>query len=129
MSTDVEISGVTVEAEVASTPDELYEGLSSKESLSDNEGMLFDWPLEQKHGLVMRNMSFPIDTIFFSAGGEVVHTETLERDGEQVTARSKYALEVPAGFCEEHDVEVGDTASFQIERDLSKQDRVEKPFA
>jgi len=127
--TEVEISGVTIEAEVASTTEELYEGLSSKESLGDNEGMLFDWPHEQKHGLVMRNMSFPIDTIFLSESGVVVHTATLERDGAETTARSKYALEVPAGFCDEHNVGTGDTASFEIERELSKQDRVEKPFA
>ena len=117
---NVDLGGTEIEVDVASTPTELYEGLSSKESIGDREGMLFDWPAEKRHGLVMRDMSFPIDAIFLSEAGEVVQTETLERDGEEVRARSAYALEVPAGFCEKHEIEVGDTASFEIVRNMAK---------
>jgi uncharacterized membrane protein (UPF0127 family) len=126
---NIEIGGVTVEAEVASTPEELYRGLSEKDSLDDREGMFFDWPMEQQHGLVMRDMSFPIDTVFFNQTGEVVHTATLRRDGSQATAHSKYALELPEGFCDKHNVNVGDTASFEVEtHNVSKKDEQDEEW-
>lgn len=118
----VEIEGVTVNAEVASTPEELYRGLSEKDTLGEYEGMFFDWSLERQHGLVMRDMSFPIDAIFLNRAGEVVHTSTLKEDGSQATAHSKYALEVSEGFCDTHNIDVGDTASFELEtHNVSKQ--------
>jgi uncharacterized membrane protein (UPF0127 family) len=125
---NIDFGDVVVDADHASTPEELHIGLSETDSLGENEGMLFQWPMQGQHGLIMRDMSFPIDTVFLSPMGEVVHTATLERDGAQVAAFCKYALEVPAGFCDRYGIEVGDTTSFDIQsHNVSKQETGDGP--
>ena len=109
------IGGVEVEVDVAVDDDTRYKGLSGRDSLGDDEGMLFVWPRNEKQSLIMRDMSFPIDVVWVGKSGEVVSTATLTEDREATVETAKYALELSAGFCDEHGVESGDPVLFPPE--------------
>lgn len=54
----------TFNAEVVSLPIDQYEGLSNRDKLALDKGMLFLFPTADDRSFVMRNMSFPLDIIF-----------------------------------------------------------------
>ncbi len=60
----VKINNRTFNVEVMDTPEKQQQGLSGKESLPQNQGMLFVFDDKAYHYFWMKNMKFPIDIIF-----------------------------------------------------------------
>lgn len=92
-------------------------GLSSRDSLPYNAGMLFIFDAPGTHSFWMKDMRFHIDIIWLDSKGTVVGTE------ERMSPRSypktftppfpiKYALEVNTGFVRTHNIKPGMLASF-----------------
>jgi len=104
----ITVGGHELEVEIAGDEKTRYEGLSEKEDLGTNEGMLFVWPMEKEHRIVMRDMNFGIDMIFADSNGNVTKVCSRSRDGEGASALSKYAIEVPRGWCNKVGVSSGD---------------------
>jgi len=69
--TEVTIGGTTVEVEIADTQTARIQGLSGRESLAENSGMLFLWPEADYYSIWMKEMKFPIDIIWIN-GNQVV---------------------------------------------------------
>lgn len=103
------INGEPLLVEEADTQEKRYMGLSKYDSLDNIDGMIFNYPREEAHRLVWRDMSFPVDVIHVDKSNEVVETGSLEGEGDFVQAVSKTALEVPHGFVSKNDIEVGQT--------------------
>ncbi|MGB3921718.1 MAG: DUF192 domain-containing protein [Minisyncoccia bacterium] len=106
------IGGTEVKVEIADTDLERSQGLSGREGLLPNHGMLFVFDAPGYHAFWMKDMKFPIDIIWINADSKVVWIEknlspetypNLFRPKEP----AKYVLEVPAGFAEEHGVVIG----------------------
>ena len=74
--------------------------------------MLFIFESDERWGIWMRDMLFPIDIIWADAGGAIVTIakniapETYPHVFEPV-APARYALEVPAGFAARHGIAEG----------------------
>lgn len=109
----IEIAGKTILITVADTEEERMRGLSGKERLHENEGMLFVFTSESRYGFWMKDMRFPIDIIWLSVDGTIVdmHADLspstypeIFRPREPV----RYVLELPAGFAELNSLETGD---------------------
>jgi len=102
----------TVDAWVADTFPKRYTGLSDTTALEAGQGMLFVHDREGNHAYVMRDMEFPLDMVFIDADGTIttIHHAPLESDGDltRYAGRAKYVLEVPMGYTNETDVDVGD---------------------
>lgn len=116
----VTINGATVRVEVADTPRERTQGLSGRESLSRDHGMLFVFDEPGTPGFHMKDMHFSIDIIWLDRNRNVVDvTRSIAPDTYPKTFSSRkpmqYALEVPAGFSEKHAVTRNDTASFDLQ--------------
>jgi uncharacterized membrane protein (UPF0127 family) len=117
------ISGNKLYIDVADTQDEREKGLSVKESLNDNEGMLFDFGAEDIYpAFWMKDMVFAIDIIWID-NGEVVGIEknvpppTAENERLKMYYPPKtidYVLEVKGGYCDRNGIKEGDLV------DLSK---------
>ncbi|MEK7614255.1 MAG: DUF192 domain-containing protein [Patescibacteria group bacterium] len=112
--TKVIVSGITIYAEIADTPKEREAGLSGHLALAENEGLVFVFETPTKPKFWMKDMSFPIDIIWINQSGKVIFiTERAEPESYPLTFSPpdpvKYVLEVPAGFVEKKDVEIGDT--------------------
>lgn len=60
----VKISDTVIQAELADTPEKRVQGLSGREKLGENEGMLFIFDESDYHGIWMKGMRFPIDIIW-----------------------------------------------------------------
>lgn len=110
---------VEVEVEIARTENERRKGLSGKEKLQPNHGMLFVFQEETTPSFWMKDMNFSIDIIWIHNGAIVdIHQEvpppepgTPESDLKlyKPAASVDHVLEVPAGFVEENDIKVGDS--------------------
>lgn len=92
----IEIGDKEYNVEVARTEEEKIKGLQEKESLGENEGMLFIYDEPQELAFWMKDTAIPLDVVFIDEDGEVIsvqqgqpYDETLlEEDGVM------YVLEV-----------------------------------
>src|SRR6056297_2901227 len=60
----VVIDGQIILADVALTNEDREQGLSGVKYMGDNEGMLFIFEEEKKHGIWMKDMRIPIDILW-----------------------------------------------------------------
>lgn len=92
----IEIGDKEYNVEVARTEEEKVKGLQEKESLGEDEGMLFVYDEPQEIAFWMKDTAIPLDIVFIDEDGEVIsvqqgqpYDETLlEEDGVM------YVLEV-----------------------------------
>jgi uncharacterized protein len=123
LQVNVTVNGVELTADLAATNDQRSKGLAVKDTLSENEGMLFVFSTEREHSFWMKNMKFPIDIIWIDSHKEVVHIEhSLEpcvSDSPCQTYKpnddSLYVLETVAGFSEEYNVTDGTLVEFNLD--------------
>jgi len=122
-SVQVLIRDLVIQAETAVTAEERGQGLSDRESLADDAGMLFFMTEERIPGFHMSNMLIPLDFVWISTNGTVVDlTENVPHpaanNGEVLTGISpsepvKYVLEVNAGVIETWGIQIGDLVTFE----------------
>jgi uncharacterized membrane protein (UPF0127 family) len=108
------IAGVRLSVEVADTPAERGRGLSGREMLPENSGMLFVFDTPRRYGFWMYGMKFPLDIIWIDERLRVVYfvenaqpcvniCETYEPPADAL-----YVLEVNAGFVKKYGMKIGD---------------------
>ncbi len=108
------VSDTRVMVELAETSDELYAGLSFRDELCENCGMLFLFNDSARRAFVMRNMNFPLDIIWIRDGVVTKIDKNLPPEGENpvIIYKSKggsdMVLEVNAGFADINKIKAGD---------------------
>ncbi len=108
------INQQVIKIEIASDLQHQYKGLSKRESLCDDCGMLFVWPQKDIREFVMRDMNFPLDILFISDGKILNIEKNLKpQDSNQLTIyRSLHpadmVLEINGGYSEKNNIQVGD---------------------
>lgn len=92
----IEIGDKIYQVEVARTEEEHVKGLQGKESLKDNEGMLFEYEEPQTVGFWMQDTSIPLDIIFINEDMEVISVFKGEPFNELIHEEDNvlYVLEV-----------------------------------
>lgn len=113
----VVVGGKIFSVEVVETSYFLEKGLSGHKPLLSNEGMFFVFEKPDKYGFWMKNMSFPIDIVWFTSDLRVNHIEksvSPETYPKVFTpeTESLYVLEISAGQSDELNLKIGDQASF-----------------
>jgi uncharacterized protein len=120
---NVTLSNFTLVADIAATNDQRTKGLAVKDTLNEDEGMLFVFSTSREHSFWMMGMKFPIDIIWISQNHEVVHIEhSLEPcvpDSPCPTYKpdrnSLYVLETVAGFAQKYNVTENDYVDFTLD--------------
>lgn len=113
------VSDVSVSVEIADNLEEQTVGLMYRTSLEENQGMLFVFENEEQKIFWMKNTKIPLDIIFIDADGVIVDMKenfqpcVVEECEKYYSKPAQYALEVNAGFVEEHGVVIGDSMFFQ----------------
>jgi uncharacterized membrane protein (UPF0127 family) len=100
-----------VTVEVAATPSARRRGLMHRESLPDDQGMLFVFPEERLLTFWMKDTHIPLSIAFARGDGTIVRIADLEPHSERpVSSRSpaRYALEMNRGWFARHGVLEGD---------------------
>ena len=108
----LKINGVEVRVEVADTQETREIGLSDREVLQTDTGMLFIFDKPGRHGFWMKDMNFAIDIVWIDEKSQVVG---LERDVSPETFPQvfypdravKYVLEIPAGTARRYRIDSG----------------------
>lgn len=94
-------SVVEFEVEIARTPQERARGLSFRETLADNEGMIFVWRGIGLRHFWMKDTFISLDILFFDENGVLVHFEDNTKPDSTVLISSlmpvAYVLEIKAG--------------------------------
>ena len=108
---------------LARTSEEKSRGLSGRESLAEDEGLLFVFDKKDFHSFWMKDMNFPLDIIWIADNKIVgiVHNALVSDNinGGIPAFLSpepvNYVLEVNAGFCEKNYIQVNDEVLIQAQ--------------
>lgn len=109
----LEINGATIEAEVATTDEEKIQGLSGREMLGFDQGMLFAFDVPDFQQIWMKDMKFSIDILWLDEDMRVIYVEqgiapeTYPKIFAPPT-KAYYVLELEAGFVEKNGIKIGD---------------------
>lgn len=110
---EIQVGGVTLVVEVVDTLATRQHGLSGRDSLPENHGMLFVFEREGVWGIWMKDMQFSLDIIWADSEGDII---TITRDVSPETypavfyparAEARYVLELPAGYTKTHGIVEG----------------------
>lgn len=120
-SPSVSINGRTWTVELALTEPQRSRGLSGRNTLDEDAGMLFLFPRPRVLQFWMYQCRFPIDIAFLDAKGTVIKTYTMEVEDDPESpniktypsvAAAQYALELRVGQLKKAGVKEGDVAVF-----------------
>ena len=99
------------QVEMATTSDQQMTGLMFREHIPENGGMLFDWGVERRSQMWMKNTVSSLDMLFIGPHGTIRHIaehtvpySLAVIDGGMARA----TLELAAGTAERLDIRVGD---------------------
>jgi hypothetical protein len=109
-----------LKVEVVTKPGDQAMGLMYRRSLDRDSGMLFIFRREEPQSFWMKNTLIPLDMIFISRNLTIVDITTMQPcrtdPCPDYTSRqpAQYVLEVNAGYCRSHSIEIGDKVSSGI---------------
>jgi len=116
------IGGHTFVLEVANDGNTRSQGLSRRQLLAENAGMLFVFETEAFHKFWMKEVHFPLDLLFISADGKIVDIQHMETESGildadlsiyESPARVPFALEILGGKVDELGLESGMFVQFE----------------
>lgn len=118
----IKIKDFEITAAVADSPDEHKKGLSGREEIPLDWGMLFVFSESKPHIIWMKDMEFAIDVVWIGADKKIVDIaenvppEPHKKDNQltRYTPRNsaKYILEYNAGLSSLNNIQIGDTVEF-----------------
>lgn len=106
-----------VAADVVDTPEGLQHGLSGREALLKDQGMLFVFESDDRHRFWMKDMKFDLDIIWIDQAGQVIDLVSdlkpctpLDCPVYAPQQKARYVLEVNAGYAKHHNIKIGSLA-------------------
>ncbi|MDZ4205761.1 MAG: DUF192 domain-containing protein [Patescibacteria group bacterium] len=108
----IKINDTSVKVEIADTPETRAKGLSGRETLPTDTGMLFVFGSSEQYGFWMKDMNFAIDIVWIDEKFYIIGIEkgVLPETFPQVfypEQTVKYVLELPAGFTDKYRIDIG----------------------
>ncbi|HKZ50392.1 MAG TPA: DUF192 domain-containing protein [Dehalococcoidia bacterium] len=105
---------VELNVEVPRDTEGMQRGLMGRQSLPEDQGMLFTFPQGQQLGFWMKDTLIPLSAAFIDQDGTIVHIEDMEPLTLTIHNTSRpyrYGLEVNQGWFARHGIGVGDRVS------------------
>ena len=104
--------------EIATTPEERKCGLSGRDNLPPDSGLLFALPEVMPFAVWMKNTRIPLSIAFIDGAGRIVaiaempplRTDVIYRSPEPV----RYAIEVNQGWFRDHNLHTGDVIELSL---------------
>jgi hypothetical protein len=106
------INKIEIPVEILDIPAERTKGLSGREYLAEDTGVLFVFEEPDRYGFWMKEMKFDLDIVWMDQNFKIVHIEeALTPDTYpqifEPESDTQYVLEVNSGFVEKNKLEVG----------------------
>ncbi len=115
-SPSITIDGVKLQVEIVQDAESRQKGLMNRDELEENEGMLFVFEATRMLSFWMRNTFIPLDIAFIDETGLIVDIQRMAPLDDTTSYYSAqpalYALEVNAGWFEQHGIGVGSRVAF-----------------
>lgn len=111
---NIKINSVIINAEIADTSAKQMKGLSGRQSLAENSGMLFVFSTPDFYSFWMKDMNFPLDFVWISGDTVAEITSDVKPPGSEplqiLTPKEEVdkVLELNAGAVERLNIKVGD---------------------
>jgi uncharacterized membrane protein (UPF0127 family) len=120
-SSEADVNGKKINLIVAKSEGDRMKGLSGRDNLGENQGMLFVFEKKDTYGFWMKNMKFPIDIIYIDDNSVVYLVENAPAPSGQADALTVYkpdkpanrVLEVNAGKAKELGIKKGTKITFK----------------
>ncbi|MBI2913861.1 MAG: DUF192 domain-containing protein [Chloroflexi bacterium] len=112
-------STAVLTVEIADTPQALQRGLMFRDSLPEDQGMLFDLGYESQAPIWMKDTSIPLSVAFISADGVILNIQDMQPFSEDLHRSPQpysFAVEVNQGWFERHGVEEGSRVELPLGR-------------
>ena len=109
--TEIGINGRKFQVEIVRTEKEREKGLSGRERICENCGMLFVFPEKGKQVFWMKGMKFNLDIVWISEEKITYIAKNVSRDLKETIrpeVLSDKVLELNAGTADDLDIEIGD---------------------
>lgn len=115
----VRIAGRSFDLELALTHPQRFKGLSDRDHIAHDGGMLFVFPQSQPLAFVMRRCLVPIDLIFLDSWGQITTLHEMQVEDQPFTTQehllrtypsdgaARFAIELAAGSVRQLGLEVG----------------------
>ncbi len=116
------VAGKTIQVEVAETALSRAQGLSGRDGLDSDSGMLFIFTSPGKNGFWMKDMKFPIDMVWIAGNRVLGVTENAAPEPEKSMFRLTVhyppgpvdkVLELPAGAAKTYGIASGTLLSIE----------------
>jgi len=106
-----------IDIEIADNSYERQTGLMYRESMEDDQGMLFIYDNEAPRAFYMKNTYIPLDIIYFAADSTAVSFQKNAQPQDETSLPSgepaQFVLELNAGLADDWNIEVGDKIDFE----------------
>ncbi len=120
-STKVIVNDKTFNVTIAKTDEEKQIGLSGRDKIAENQGMLFVFDTADYYSFWMKEMKFPIDIIYINGDKVVTVIENAKPPSSsfedltiyQPQEKSNKVLEVSAGSSDKYNIKSGTTVKVQ----------------
>ena len=109
-TTQIQIGPHTVQAEIAATDASRSYGLMNRQSLPEDQGMLFVFDQVNAACFWMKNTPLPLSIAFIDAQGTIVNIADMQPyslDTHCPTAPIAFALEMEQGWFRQHQISAG----------------------
>jgi len=107
---------VILDIEIADTDFDIQTGLMYRNSMANNQGMLFVFKDEQPRSFYMKNTRIPLDLVFINENKTIVsfqkNTKPFDESSLPSNAPAKYVLEINAGMVDELSISIEDIVFF-----------------
>lgn len=117
-TTSITIGTHALTVELAATPESRQCGLSHRDSLPENHGMLFVYPQSTMMTFWMKDTHVPLSIAFLDEAGRIVSIQKMAPLDTGPRYHSpqpvRYALEVAQGWFETNGIRVGDHADLAL---------------
>jgi uncharacterized membrane protein (UPF0127 family) len=122
LKTTISIKNTTIIADLALTAEQQTRGLSGRDHLEENQGMLFVSKTPGRYGFWMPEMKFPLDIFWLDSNRSVIYIKenlqpcmtTFNCPTYVPDANSLYVLETVAGFAQKYKITKGTQFNFQL---------------
>lgn len=108
----LQIRGKTIDAQIATEPEQQAKGLMFRESLEPDEGMLFVFDQPKTASFWMKNTLIPLSVAYINAEGMIVEIHEMKALSEKVYTSSypavAYALEMRSGWFRDNGIYAGE---------------------
>ncbi len=123
VSNQLVINNARIKVQIADSPETRSKGLSGRQSLATDEGMLFVFDKSDRYPFWMKEMNFALDFVWISGSGVADVTENVPAPAPNTpdsaltifSAKTPIdkVLEVPAGTIKNLNIKVGDSIKLQ----------------